>query len=205
VAGIDKGITSYGTQRPVPHLSGEWTPTLKTDLGGTITLEPADWRYYGGRYVRKDNTVSVTFFFKVASVSSPVGPMRLGGLPFLIDNASAVAISVKGLAGSPNIGSIICAPQSRSLFGLIEGFGGGETYELVGLVAAGTVFSGQFEYQTPEGIIANPDYLLDERETVLYGLGFGFDNNGVGLSNDGLGFGDELNPSYGGNFGGFLV
>lgn len=63
--------------------TGAWTPTLACGTSGTITPTVT------GEYLRIGNLVFATAYIVVDSVSSPVGTLTLGGLPFTVKNASA--------------------------------------------------------------------------------------------------------------------
>ena len=74
---------------------GTWTPTLTPSTSGTITT--------GGQlltYTKVGRMVTVGGYFDVASVSSPVGRLELGGLPFAVGysntHQAALAINMGG-------------------------------------------------------------------------------------------------------------
>jgi hypothetical protein len=81
---ISNGITFPATQSASSDANtlddyeeGTWTPTVTASTSGTITTTDR-----GGTYTKIGNIVTVQGYFNVASVSSPVGDLRIGGLPF---------------------------------------------------------------------------------------------------------------------------
>ena len=58
---------------------GEWTATFVCGTSGTITLDTARNK---GTYIQIGRTVTITGLFRVDSVSSPVGSLKINGLPF---------------------------------------------------------------------------------------------------------------------------
>ena len=70
---------------------GTWTPSLTASTSGTITLSlPTD----SMRYTKVGRLVNISGGITVSSVSSPVGDLRLTGLPFSIGFNSAGSISL---------------------------------------------------------------------------------------------------------------
>lgn len=82
VGGIKHAIVDdFGTIAVEDFESGTWTPTLTPETSGTITLEsPAGT----GKYRKIGDLVYVDAIMYVDSVSSPVGYLTVGGLPFEI-------------------------------------------------------------------------------------------------------------------------
>jgi hypothetical protein len=79
---------------------GTWTPTLTAGGSGTITVNNAA---SVNRYTKIGQLVTITAYIEVSSVSSPVGRLALGGLPFSQDSSSIggpCAYNL-GLTGSP--------------------------------------------------------------------------------------------------------
>jgi len=73
---------------------GTWTPTLTPSTSGSITLtSPTN----SMRYTRVGRLVTLTGLIDVASVSSPVGDLRLTGIPFNVGGSGAGSVSVYGL------------------------------------------------------------------------------------------------------------
>jgi hypothetical protein len=73
---------------------GTWTPVLTPSTSGSITLtSPTN----SMRYTRVGRLVTLTGLIDVASVSSPVGDLRLTGIPFNIGGSGAGSVSVYGL------------------------------------------------------------------------------------------------------------
>jgi hypothetical protein len=77
---------------------GDWTAAFVCGTSGTITLDNA---YKTGHYVKIGNQVTVTGYFIVTSVSSPVGILAITGLPFTCAGGgkfyAGVAIHANGL------------------------------------------------------------------------------------------------------------
>jgi hypothetical protein len=63
---------------------GTFTLTLTCGTSGTITLSSS---HNTGTYTRIGNLVFLTGYFNINSVSSPVGILTFGGLPFTVNNA----------------------------------------------------------------------------------------------------------------------
>jgi hypothetical protein len=79
---------------------GTWTATLTAGGSGTITVNNAA---SVNRYTKIGQLVTITAYIEVSSVSSPVGRLALGGLPFSQDSSSIggqCAYNL-GLTGSP--------------------------------------------------------------------------------------------------------
>jgi hypothetical protein len=79
---------------------GTWTATLTPGSSGTITVNNAA---SVNRYTKIGQLVTITAYIEVSSVSSPVGRLALGGLPFSQDSSSIggqCAYNL-GLTGSP--------------------------------------------------------------------------------------------------------
>ena len=72
---------------------GDWTAAFVCGASGTITI---DANNKTGHYAKIGKMVTVTGYFLVSSVSSPVGDLIITGLPFACGNAtkfySAVAV-----------------------------------------------------------------------------------------------------------------
>jgi hypothetical protein len=73
---------------------GTWTPVFTPSTSGSITLtSPTN----SMRYTRVGRLVTLTGLIDVASVSSPVGDLRLTGIPFNVGGSGAGSVSVYGL------------------------------------------------------------------------------------------------------------
>lgn len=107
---------------------GTWTGLFSSD-GGTITT---DATLRTGKYVKIGKQVTVTGYFKIASVSSPTGDLYITGLPFVVENsnASSGAGSIKGLS--------FAATATTSLVG---GGGINTSYIIINKYSAGTIAS----------------------------------------------------------------
>jgi hypothetical protein len=71
---------------------GTWTVGVSFDTSGSATVYSA--AAASGRYTKIGNTVHVTGFFQTSSISSPVGILRLTGLPFTVSGAADTAGSL---------------------------------------------------------------------------------------------------------------
>jgi len=65
---------------------GTFTPTITPSTSGSITS------INNGRYLKMGQLVFITMTFSVSSVSSPVGELRLGNLPFIPSFGSAASV-----------------------------------------------------------------------------------------------------------------
>ena len=74
------GSVSYlGANTLNDYEEGEWTATFVCGTSGTITLDTLKNK---GTYIQIGRTVTITGLFIVDSVSSPVGSLKINGLPF---------------------------------------------------------------------------------------------------------------------------
>lgn len=74
---------------------GNWTPTATPITSGTITLSSSS-----GKYTKKGREVSLAGQLVVASASSPVGILNLGGLPFAGPSGGVpCSIYINGMTG----------------------------------------------------------------------------------------------------------
>lgn len=130
------------------NVSGSWTPTLTCGTSGTITLNGS---YARGEYTLLGDRVFCTVYIVVSSVSSPVGSLTLGGLPY------TVAASPSGASGN-NVGSITIASygvsgttdlQGYPLVSTTTAFIGvkGTSAAAAGLIQAGTELTLSFNYR----------------------------------------------------------
>ena len=103
---------------------GNWTAAFVPSTSGTITLTAAT-----GTYVKIGRAVTISGLFTVASVSSPVGYLKITGLPFSGGNGNSfrTAISVVGDALAATMTTFLTATiQSDSNIYVIKsnGIGG---------------------------------------------------------------------------------
>jgi hypothetical protein len=77
---------------------GAWTGTLTPATSGSITMNSGS----AGNYIKIGRLVMVNGIFQTLSVSSPVGILKLTGLPFPCASVCAVAIQADGLSASLN-------------------------------------------------------------------------------------------------------
>jgi hypothetical protein len=98
---------------------GTWTPTFNPSTSGTITSTDR-----AGRYTRIGRLVTVEGYINIASVSSPVGDLRISGLPFTIQNSAPGAGSVfqYGFANLPAVTAVQMFAQGAATYCVIRGF-----------------------------------------------------------------------------------
>lgn len=124
--GIDFSIDGQAAGMTSELLSdyeeGTWTPSLNAGTSGTITSTDR-----AGRYTKIGRTVVVEGYINIASVSSPVGDLRITGLPFNIQNSAPGAGSafVYGFANSPAATAIQMFAQGGLDYAVIRGFSDG--------------------------------------------------------------------------------
>lgn len=117
---------------------GTFTAALTASTSGTITLTGG---YTTGAYTKVGRKVLVTGVFVVASVSAPVGVLRLTGLPFAVatgvSNEVAAKVSARYLTGvtTESIDAIIPAGASAVEIAL---FTNGSPVNMASKVQAGT-------------------------------------------------------------------
>jgi len=75
----------------IDYEEGDWTAGFTCGTSGTITINNS---YKTGHYVKNGKMVTVTGYFKVNSVSSPVGSLTLTGLPFTCGNADKFSAGI---------------------------------------------------------------------------------------------------------------
>jgi hypothetical protein len=98
---------------------GTWTPAFTASTSGTITSTDR-----GGRYTRVGRLVTIEGYINIASVSSPVGDLRITGLPFTIQNSAPGAGSVfqYGFANLPAVTAVQMFAQGAATYCVIRGF-----------------------------------------------------------------------------------
>ena len=125
--GIDFSATpGTGTSELLAdYEEGTFTPSLVCGTSGTITLDVRN-----GFYTKIGNVVQVFAYFNVLSVASPVGELRLSGLPFAVG-------STLGRGGSFSIFAFgLSATATTSLVGLASA---GNSYAVLSKYASGGV------------------------------------------------------------------
>ena len=125
---------------------GSFTATLTCTTSGTITLS-SNTLYY----TKIGRQVSITGYLEVSSVSSPVGYVRLNGLPFTVANLSIqrvpLNISADGLnaTAATALTGVLEENQTR---GQLNKFSAGTVSGLAGDVKAGAWFAVSATYFT---------------------------------------------------------
>jgi hypothetical protein len=119
---------------------GTCVVALVPQTSGTITLKDA---YKTMAYTKIGRVVHVTGLIQVDSVSSPVGILRLTGLPFTsaagAQSQSGLAVYCYGLA-APAVTHVMGHVMSNATYANITKFSVGEIAPLAGDVKAGTTF-----------------------------------------------------------------
>ena len=118
---------------------GNWTATLACGTSGTITLNAA---YNTGAYTKIGRQVTISGYFVVTSVDSPVGALRMPTLPFACGSTakliSAISIKVTNLNNTA-ITQIIGSINVNSTNIEIDRFAAGVTSAMAGDIKAGSV------------------------------------------------------------------
>lgn len=123
---------------------GTWSPSLTCGTSGTITLSDAN-----ARYTKIGNMVTVFAVVVVSGVFSPVGELRLNGLPFAIGayGGGTFAPFAFGLA----------ATATTSLVGVANS---ATSYAIISKYAAGGVANLAQDVQNNTGIYVSFSYLI---------------------------------------------
>ena len=103
---------------------GTWTPTLSASTSGTITTTDRS-----GTYTKVGNIVTVQGYFNVASVSSPVGDFRVGGLPFTANATygfGSASIQPYGFAITTTVTAYYALQVTNVTYFTIRGFLNGD-------------------------------------------------------------------------------
>lgn len=138
-------VTNAGTNNSIERMSDPqiWTPTLSAQTSGTITLGggASDAKAYVSR---KRNVVTVWGRVAVASVSSPVGNLLIGNLPYTavndLANASPVTVHATGLAATATTAlQGYVSPNTTNM--VIEKYAAGTASPLAGDVVASAVIT----------------------------------------------------------------
>lgn len=119
---------------------GDWSATIVCGTSGTVTLDGA---YTTGAYTKIGRMVTVTGFFLVDSVSSPVGNLTLNTLPFTCGNAnkfdSAISVYAAGLENTA-VTAIIGRIAKNTTGILLYRFEAGAATNIAADVKAGSYF-----------------------------------------------------------------
>jgi len=140
------GITFPATQSASSNANtlddyeeGTFTATLTCTTSGTITLN-----YNTLYYTKIGRQVTITGYLEVSSVSSPVGAVRLNGLPFTVANLNVqrvpLNVSTDGLTATA-VTQIMGHLEENQTRGQINKFSAGTQSGLAGNVQAGTWFA----------------------------------------------------------------
>ena len=124
------------------YKEGTWTPSLTCGTSGTITLSSAN-----ARYTKIGNMVTVFAVVVVSGVSSPVGELRLNGLPFAIGayGGGTFAPFAYGLAVTA-ITSLVGVANSTTSYAVISKYATGGVANLAQDVQNGTGIYVSFSY-----------------------------------------------------------
>jgi len=124
---------------------GLWTATLTSTTSGSITINSG---FDSMAYIRIGRMVFIQGTIELSSVSSPVGTLRLGGLPFVqandltdrADRGGGAIVTVTELSSASTDGVYCHGQVNVSYFDIIGGNGGTANQSLAGYVDASTKF-----------------------------------------------------------------
>jgi hypothetical protein len=121
---------------------GTWTPSLVPGTSGSISLSTAN-----GRYTRIGNVVTVVAVVVSNGVSSPVGELRLSGLPFAVGGNGGGSFSpfAYGLAATATT-SLVGNPSALASYAVISKYAAGGVSNLAADVQNGTGMYISFSY-----------------------------------------------------------
>lgn len=121
---------------------GTWTPSLVPGTSGSISLSIAN-----GRYTKIGNMVTVVAVVISNGVTSPVGELRLSGLPFTVGatGGGSFAPFSYGLAATA-ITSLVGNPSTTNTYAVISKYAAGGVSNLAGDVQNGTGMLISFSY-----------------------------------------------------------
>ena len=128
---------------------GTWTPSLVPVTSGSITLTaPTN----SMSYTRVGNRVHFSGQIVVTSVSSPLGDLRISGLPFSINNTNngngAFSVMAAALLNSPAHTALQgFAPQNSAYLYIRGYYNGGQIVNMAANVQAGTTIMISGSYQ----------------------------------------------------------
>ena len=117
---------------------GSWTLTLTPVTSGSITVNSS---YNTGYYTKIGRQVFIHLYFVVSSVSSPVGRLRINGLPFTINanspfSGTAYLLTTNAFTGVPwTLGS---AGGTTSFIDRNAGTGADPAVDLASAIKANT-------------------------------------------------------------------
>jgi len=100
------GLNSSNANTLDDYEEGYWTCALTASTSGTITVATS---HDQGYYIKIGKLVHVQGNFEVDSVSSPVGTLRIGGLPF----TAASGLTENADRGS-NMGTVLDLANAKS-------------------------------------------------------------------------------------------
>lgn len=125
---------------------GTFTATLGATTSGTITLSQNTLSY-----TRVGDRVTISGYLLVSSVSSPVGEVQLGGLPFTSNasaaNIAAISIYAEGFDASIPAGTIQGFVNNSATTANMNLFASGVKNNLANYVKAGTLLFVSFTYK----------------------------------------------------------
>jgi hypothetical protein len=129
-------VTSADANTLDDYEEGTFTATLVCGTSGTVTLTSGD----DGNllyYEKIGRQVSIRGILVVASVSSPVGVLTMGGLPFTVAKYAAAAISPNGMEATATTVIVGFASPSTTMLALRR-FAAGVTADMAADIKAGT-------------------------------------------------------------------
>jgi len=113
---------------------GTWTPAFTMGTSGTVTMGDVL-----GRYTKIGNVVTCTGYANAASVSSPVGELRITGLPFTVGsgNDSAITLFAYGFANTTSVTAYQGFTAGSVNYAFVRGFNNGDQVQNIGANVTG--------------------------------------------------------------------
>jgi hypothetical protein len=142
-------VTSADGNTLDDYEEGTWTATLLCGSSGTITLKAGNQT---GVYTKIGRVVNVSGYFEVDSVNSPLGRLRVSGLPFLQTNNDCVAVGICYLlTTNAYTGVPWCVGEGSNAHVYIDrnpGTGADPAIDLASAIKTNTEFYVNFTYTT---------------------------------------------------------
>lgn len=120
---------------------GTWTPSFVMGTSGTVTMDSVL-----GRYTKVGNLVTCTGYANAASVSSPVGELRIAGLPFTTGTGgdSSINIYAYGFGNTTAVTAYQGFTVGSLNYAIVRGFVNGDQVQNIGanvVGSAGMIFT----------------------------------------------------------------
>ena len=143
--GVKMDLDSSDVNTLDVYEEGLWTATLTATTSGSITINTG---FDSMAYIRIGRMVFIQGTIELSSVSSPVGTLRLGGLPFAqaadltdrADRGGGAIVTATELSSATTDGVYSHGQVGVSYFDVIGGNGGTANQAIAGLVDASSKF-----------------------------------------------------------------